>query len=109
MAHHMEACPKDHHVEWKVFALLGDDTVFRERFHHIGSNCNALGVQTFQVTRIWNKALGKRHKIPKKCVPGTTRLHPKARKIVKKPEYDSKSSSRTIIWRQDFMVLFGSG
>ena len=59
MAHHPEPCPKDNDVEWKVFALLGGDTVLCERFHSIGCKCNVRGVQAFQVPRIWNEGLGK--------------------------------------------------
>lgn len=67
MAHHPEPCPEDDDVEWKVFALLSDDTIFCERFHSIGRKCNVRGVQAFQVPRIWNEALGKREGIDGRC------------------------------------------
>jgi hypothetical protein len=35
MVHHMETCRADDDVEWEMFTLLGDDTVFRELFHSI--------------------------------------------------------------------------
>jgi hypothetical protein len=105
----METRPKDNNVERKVFTLLGNNTLFRERFHTIGRNCNVRRVQAFQVPWVWSKMLGKKENVSRRGVPSTTRLQPKARNYVKKPGYDNSSSSRTIIWRQDFMILFGSG
>ena len=52
--HHMETRSKDNNVEWKVFTLLGNNTVVRERFHSIIRNCNVRRVQAFQVAWVWN-------------------------------------------------------
>ena len=107
--HHMETRSKDNNVEWKVFTLLGNSTVFRERFHSISRNCNVRRVQAFQVAWVWNKILGKKGDVAGESVPSTIRLQPRAINHVEKPGYDKSSSPHTIIWRQDFMLLFGSG
>ena len=104
----METRPKDNNVEWKVVTFLGNNSVFRERFHSIGRNCNVRRVQTFQVPWVWNEVLGKREKALGRGVPSTTRLQPRAINHVEKPEYDNNSNPRTIIRRQDFMILFRS-
>ena len=109
MAHHMEACPKDNDVEWEVLTLLGDDTAFRERFHSVGRNCNVRRVQAFQVPGICNEMLGKTETVTKRAVPGTIRLQPSTRSYAKNPEGDHNSRSRTIVRRQNVMILFGSG
>lgn len=105
----METRPKDNNVEWKVVTLLGNNSVFRERFHSIGRNCNVRRVQTFQVPGVWNEVLGKREQVLGREVPSTTRLQPRATNNVERPEYDNNSNPRTIIWCQDFMILFRSG
>ena len=105
----MKTCPKDNNVEWKVFTLLGNDSVLRERFHSISCNCNVRRVQTFQIPGVWNEILGKREKVLGREVPSTTRLQPRARSHVEKPEYNHNSDQRTVIWCQDFMILFRSG
>ena len=56
----METRPKDNNVEWKVVTRFGNNSVFCERFHSIGRNCNVRRVQTFQVPGVWNEVLGKR-------------------------------------------------
>ena len=100
---------KKKNVEWKVFTLLGSDTVVRERSHSISRGCNVRRVQACQVPRVWNEILGKRGDVAGRNVPSTIRLQPEAINHVEKPGYDNCSSPHTILWRQDFMILFGSG
>ena len=51
--YHMETRSEDNNVEWEVFALLGNNTVVRERFHSISHNYNVRRVQAFQVPWVW--------------------------------------------------------
>ena len=105
----METRSKDNNANWKVFTLLGNNTVFRERSHSISRNYNVRRVQASQVPWVWNKILGKMGDLAGRNVPSTLRLQPKAINHVEKPGCDNSSSPHTIIWRQDFMILFGSG
>ena len=93
----METRSKDNNVEWKVFTLLGNDTVVRECFHSISRNCDFRRVQAFQVPWVWNKILGKKGDVAG-SVPSTIRLQPRAIKHVEKLGYDKSSSPHTIIW-----------